>query len=318
MYNLISIQEKINNRFPQEDIQVVSFTKVKEKFVVRCSKCKTEYEFANADNVINGKKKNICTHCNPDLRKDTLAVKNKVEYLIKKLTKVKVLTEFVNITTDLEILCLNCGEVFKRKPQVFLKSQKCPYCDSKSKTKPFSVFEKELLELYGEEYVCLDKYVNANTKIKIKHKCGFVWEITPHNLLCGKGCPKCYRFSSKGERAIEKFLQEKRIDYQKEKTFEDLPYLRFDFYLPLFNVAIEFQGLQHYEPIPYFGGEQQFIKQQSNDCKKKQYCDENNIDFLEIKYSQLNDINQILSTKLNDYLEREYTQVSGKEGQPTG
>lgn len=318
MYNLKTIQDKINNRFPEERLGVLTFTKVKEKFVLKCLNCETIYEFCNADNVINGNKKNVCSQCNPCLRKETLEVKNKLEYLKKNLTKIKIIKDFVNITTDLELLCLQCNEIFKRKPQLFLKTQKCPFCETKSKTKPNTLFQKELKDKFAEEYECLDEYINAYTKIKIRHKCGFIWKITPHNLLCGKGCPKCNRFTSKGEKKIEKFLLNNNISFVKEKTFIDLPLLRFDFYLPNKNLVIEFQGLQHYKSIDYFGGEQHFIKQKANDLKKKEYCKKQNIDFLEISYQEIDDIDFILANKLNDYPVKEYTQVSGKESQPLG
>ena len=62
--------------------------------------------------------------------------------------------------------------------------------------------------------------------------------------------------------------------------------LRFDFYLPDYNTCIEFQGLQHFKPIDFFGGEEDFIIQQKNDNKKKEYCEKHNIPLKIIKYDQ--------------------------------
>ena len=43
----------------------------------------------------------------------------------------------------------------------------------------------------------------------------------------------------------------------------------FDFYLPELNTCIEFNGLQHYTPITYFGGENEFNKLKIRDEIKK-------------------------------------------------
>ena len=48
-----------------------------------------------------------------------------------------------------------------------------------------------------------------------------------------------------------------------------------DIYLPKHNIGIEYQGLQHYKPIEFFGGEEAFIKNQERDARKKRLCEEN-------------------------------------------
>lgn len=40
------------------------------------------------------------------------------------------------------------------------------------------------------------------------------------------------------------------------------------------NVAIEYQGKQHFEPVEYFGGEEAFKEQQLRDERKKRLCEE--------------------------------------------
>ena len=48
-----------------------------------------------------------------------------------------------------------------------------------------------------------------------------------------------------------------------------------DIYFPKRNIAIEYQGQQHLEPVEYFGGVESFKKQQRMDKKKKKICDLN-------------------------------------------
>ena len=54
------------------------------------------------------------------------------------------------------------------------------------------------------------------------------------------------------------------------------------------NIGIEYQGKQHYEPVEFFGGEEQFLLNQKRDNIKREYCDKNNIPLLELKYTLSN------------------------------
>lgn len=49
-----------------------------------------------------------------------------------------------------------------------------------------------------------------------------------------------------------------------------------DIYFIQKNIGIEYQGLQHNEPVDYFGGIEAFEKQQNLDDKKKRLCEKNN------------------------------------------
>ena len=63
--------------------------------------------------------------------------------------------------------------------------------------------------------------------------------------------------------------------------------LKLDFYLEEQGqkFAIEYNGIQHYEPVEFFGGESEFVKQQERDSEKKKYCQENNITLICIPYN---------------------------------
>lgn len=97
-------------------------------------------------------------------------------------------------------------------------------------------------------------YKGSKEKVCIicpKH--GEFWQ-TPHSHLNGNGCQKCRE--SKLERDIRFLLEENNINYiyqASKKDLEWLGYLSFDFYLPDYNIAIECQGIQHFEPIDFAG-----------------------------------------------------------------
>lgn len=135
----------------------------------------------------------------------------------------------------------------------------------------------------------------SNKKVSwICSDCGFEW-VTSINHRTGNksGCPQCARTkNSIGEKMIKNYLEEKNMKYISQAIFEDClglgkRFLPFDFciYLDDKNYFLcEFQGVQHYEPIEYFGGETEFEVRKVNDKIKKEYCFSNNIDLLEISY----------------------------------
>ena len=71
--------------------------------------------------------------------------------------------------------------------------------------------------------------------------------------------------------------------------------MSYDFYLEKQNLLIEFQGIQHYEPVEIFGGEKQFKIQQEHDKRKREYAINNNIKLLEIPYWDFDNVEEILN-----------------------
>ena len=71
-----------------------------------------------------------------------------------------------------------------------------------------------------------------------------------------------------------------------------------DFYIQESNVIIEYNGIQHYEPIGRFGGKESFIQQQERDMALRQYCKEHGIRLIEIPYWDYDNIETILKKEL--------------------
>ena len=88
---------------------------------------------------------------------------------------------------------------------------------------------------------------------------------------------------SQGEYQIIKFLLERDIDFETQKRFTDCRdkgYLPFDFYLPHFNLLIEFQGIQHREGWGRNEGDAKQITRR--DAIKKSYAHKNGYYFIEV------------------------------------
>lgn len=73
-------------------------------------------------------------------------------------------------------------------------------------------------------------------------------------------------------------LEEVEIEVKKNKS------LYLDFYIPLYNIAIEIDGAHHREFVPFFSKNQAgFVRQQSNDALKEAWCELNNISFIRLR-----------------------------------
>jgi hypothetical protein len=71
-----------------------------------------------------------------------------------------------------------------------------------------------------------------------------------------------------------------------------------DIFIPSINLAIEYQGKQHYEEIKYFGGEKAYTENKKRDIKKKNKCKKHNIRLIYWKYDEKID-EEILDKKIN-------------------
>ena len=101
---------------------------------------------------------------------------------------------------------------------------------------------------------------------------------------------------SKAENTIWNWLKYNNINFEFQKRFSDCKdknTLPFDFYIPKYNLCIEYQGSQHYDPGFYIRkkksqeeGMKKYLLQKKHDEMKKEYCKQNNINFLEIKYTE--------------------------------
>jgi very-short-patch-repair endonuclease len=83
-------------------------------------------------------------------------------------------------------------------------------------------------------------------------------------------------------------------------------YLYADIYIPSLNLAIEYDGEQHFKFIPFFHKTiEKFHEQQQRDILKNKLLKENHINLIRIKYNEeisyeniINKINQLIVTNL--------------------
>jgi hypothetical protein len=198
------------------------------------------------------------------------------------------LDTYINDKAKLRVKHNKCGNVYAVAPHDFLKGIRCHICSSKAQRKLNTQFRKEVYDLVGNEYIFLDSYINTRTKIRVKHnKCGNIYKVKPTAFINGSRCPFCS--SPKGELIISKILNKLSIHYEPQKTFDDLKdrdCLSYDFYIPSQSILIEYQGQQHYEPIDYFGGVNQFKIQQKHDKMKADYAKSHHYNLIAVPYTE--------------------------------
>lgn len=147
------------------------------------------------------------------------------------------------------------------------------------------------------DFKILSPYINADKdKMLIDFNCGHKphW-IIPHNLKQNCGCPICN--ISKGEKFIKIYLEKNNVDFIQEHRFDDCKYkksLPFDFYIPKYNLCIEFDGEQHFKAFNHFGGKEKLKLTQTRDNIKNKYCKDNSINLLRIPYWEMDSIEEIL------------------------
>lgn len=148
-----------------------------------------------------------------------------------------------------------------------------------------------------------------------------VWWLCPNGheyfssiagrTLEGKACRKCK--SSKGEKIISNILENMGVKNIEQYKFPDCKHVRplpFDFYLPDYNICIEYHGRQHYEPVDFGGkgrdwAKKEFEKIIKKDFIKNKYCHKNNISLIVISYFKKDKIGDILNTILFKNKEKE-------------
>jgi very-short-patch-repair endonuclease len=62
--------------------------------------------------------------------------------------------------------------------------------------------------------------------------------------------------------------------------------LEIDVWIPELKVGIEYQGIQHFEVIDHWGGEDGLRKRKENDAKKKKICKSLGYNLIEFRYDE--------------------------------
>lgn len=257
-------------------------------------KCKCQEEYTVSLHNLLTKKQYCCPKCGRS-RGAVKHIKDIEENLLKLLEEygLQLLEEYKG--TKAYHWCITKDGLYtKIKPYALLRDTNPYYFifDVKNKYALMNI-ETWLNKNNGLKFLSKE-YKGSKYRYKFLCKCGEVFEsswqyIYLHNI---NRCPKCSNKISGLELKTKEWLDSNAIDYVQEKIFEGCSYkglLRFDFYLPKINAAIEVDGRQHYQPTAFGELSEEKVKQNYEEMKirdeiKNNFCKDNSIKLLRIPY----------------------------------
>lgn len=221
-----------------------------------------------------------------------------------------------------KIKCGYCGKEYEAIIANVKNGSLCPFCRKERSGEKISNSSKkynigDIIENpYGVKFILLEETYEKN-----KRECFFApldennapikdktFKSCVHSVLYGLTSGE--RKISSLELAISNYLDNHKIHYVFQKTFDDLIAssgynMYYDFAIKLKanqTLLIEADGQQHFVPVAIFGGEKAFNEQQIRDNFKTEYVDKHSNLFLErIPYYDFKNINNILDDIVQYY-----------------
>lgn len=254
-------------------------------------KCNCGNEF---DVIADNLKKRPNMTCNECANKKR-AENNRINVIGNKYGRLTILETIPNIhPTKVKCRC-DCGNIYIgiQADIIIGHTQSCGCLQkeraSESNTKDWTGVISE----YGVEFLEPD-HIRDKGQWLWKCKCGvcgneFVTLPAKVNLGHVTSCGCAVQSSS--ERYIKHLLEELNIEFIEQYSFKDckdIYSLRFDFAIFKNNsllYLIEYDGEQHFRPIEWFGGIENFNKQYNRDKIKNNYCRLHNIPLLRLPYT---------------------------------
>lgn len=314
----IEKEKRILERCKELDYTFLGFAD-NGKLKLKCNKCGVEWDTTTFNNLIrHNRKSHSCGRKNPLSMPKNYKDKNNIKNKILEKLKGSNL-EFVDFVEkeNIEVVkyhillkCRLCGETKMYYLHYLLNSKKtikCKFCENFNKRQ-----NDEATRIINEKCQLLDytflgfkneynRYINKKTKLILKcNKCGYVWDTTTFDNFINT-CIKCRNCTNcwKMEKEVKYFLDKHNIEYNEQKRFDWLKNkiaLSLDFFLPKYNIAIECQGKQHFQPVDAFGGEKDFLLTRERDKVKKELCEKNNVRL--IYFNNENDVKTFLNEKV--------------------
>jgi hypothetical protein len=211
---------------------------------------------------------------------------------------------YKNQINKIIIICPEHGE-FKQRPNNHLYNNAgCPKC-AKNQKLTLNQFIQKAISVHGNKYdYSKVNYINSKVNVIIVcHKHGKFLQ-TPERHWINRGCPLCNE--SYGNKLISKSLKKLNINFIIEFKYKDLRgfgggLLRFDFYLPKYDICIEYDGPQHFSKKQHdilFKNKSDYNILKIHDRLKTKYCRKHKIKLIRIPYYYQYKIPKILASNI--------------------
>ena len=186
---------------------------------------------------------------------------------------------------------------------------------------------KEVDRILGESFSegLLEQFCLVDDNGKLKSKGGSNFGILHYpmkgnhlkkvSLACAnilREAENNVRLEMGGKRIGEGFVRETELFYRLKEHFKTLNVVHhgkpkflgrqhFDIWIPALKIAVEYQGIQHDEPVDFFGGEESFKANKERDALKRAKCQKNGVSLIEVRPGY--DFQELV-TQINNLIEK--------------
>jgi hypothetical protein len=284
------VNKNINEICLKKDFTLLkpfNYINVDTKIYLKCNKDKHEWcnSYKNLfnkqqgcrkcyDNNLNGNDKKLTQEC---------AEKNINEICLKN--NYILLKPFIYINNKMKIF-LKCNKdehKWSTTYQFLISGGKCAKCQGLLKITQKEAENTIYKKCIKMNYILYENFIYENNSTKITLKCNkdkHIWTTSYVNFINNDtNCPICKNI--KLENKIKELLENNNIKFIRQYRNKNILGLQsLDFYLSDYNIAIECQGMQHFKPLKFFGGEKAYNETIIRDKRKYEICQKNNIKLL--------------------------------------
>lgn len=311
---------KYNDYF---DVKIKDLTTTSKISInVKCDYCGKEYStlFASYYKGRQRYPKDCCSHCTGK-KTSEVSKERRANEAFSKLYRFcneknyKLITtkdEYENVKMKIEYICPLHGKVYGTLDNM-IHGYGCTKCGREifkyTMMKSCDEIEEYINSINGNVLLNKEDYIGVfEPNLKIRCKCGNIFTTSYSSYKHStQSCRTCSYKQSKYERFIQSILDKNNIEYIEEKRFDDCRDKRslpFDFYLPKFNLIIEYDGEGHFLESFY---EKKYVPDtlkalkttQYHDKIKDEYCRLHNINLLRIPYWEKDNVEKIILAELN-------------------
>lgn len=196
-------------------------------------------------------------------------------------------TEYINCESLLQWRCVYGHYWMANLTNVKNKHSWCPECAGHTK---WTIEElNQIAATHGGKLNSIE-YINSQSHLEWECEYGHLWLAIANSIVQGSWCPMCC--ASRGERTIAEWLKSNNIEFKPQ--FQILGPYYYDFYIPSTQWIIEFDGLQHFQYVPFFHDKVPLERRQEIDREKTMMAYINGHPLLRIHYYDMDKIPLLL------------------------
>lgn len=185
-------------------VKILATHYINGKIDIECKNCGYVWDMT-LGNIRKGKG---CPSCYGNVKK---TLNERLSVIYNKYPNIIYLDgELKNCRSKITFYCNECDEIFTSSI-LQIENRGCPICNLRNAIETNSIYLNyyNILPLTYNGFLMRLNFINRNitpispyespsTKIKCMCDiCGNIWDVTPSNLLCGKGCPECGKHKGK-------------------------------------------------------------------------------------------------------------------------